>query len=150
MMRIFSALILALLLTPAAYGSATRSAEADNITSADHSKTYSLPAASDTLTGRASTDTMSNKTISGSNNTFSQLPVASQEVVDTFVANGTTTALTLSIGTGSPTTSGMQCSVDGIVLDLTTDYTYTAASGTVTFVTAPATGQMIKCRYMRY
>ena len=49
-----------------AMASTTRSIDADSFKSSDHTQTYSLPAASDTLIGRASSDTLQNKSIGGS------------------------------------------------------------------------------------
>ncbi len=56
--------------------SATRVVTADSFTSSDLSKAWTPPAASDTLLGRASTDTLTNKSISGATNTFSAIPAS--------------------------------------------------------------------------
>jgi hypothetical protein len=47
-----------------AYASATRTVDADSITSSDKTKTFSLPSATDTIVGRNSTDTLASKTLS--------------------------------------------------------------------------------------
>jgi hypothetical protein len=52
-----------LLFAGVAYGAATRVIDADQIKSSNHTKTWSLPSATDTLVGRASTDTLTNKTL---------------------------------------------------------------------------------------
>lgn len=126
--------------------SATRSIDADSITSSDKSKVYSLPAATDTLVGRASTDTLTNKTIDGSLNTLSKLPIASQFLRDPFSGTGAQTAFTLS---QTPFNTGhVQVFQDGILLIYTTDYTISGT--TLTMVTAPALGQTLAVIYSRY
>lgn len=55
------------------FGAATRVILVDQLKSPDYTKTWSLPAATDTLTGRASTDTLTNKSVNADNNTITNI-----------------------------------------------------------------------------
>lgn len=83
----------------------TRSVQADQIRSADKTKTFTLPGSSDTLVGRDSTDTLTNKTISGSSNTFSNIDITSAITGALPIANG---------GTGETTA---QAAIDALLPD---------------------------------
>ena len=133
-----------------ASASSVRTIDADALILSNHSNTLTLPSATTTLSGIDNVATLTHKTLDGSLNTFSKLPVATQMAADVFVANGTTTTLTLSNSTGTPSQSSLICSVNGIIVDLNTDYTYTAGTSSVVFVSAPATGQVIKCVYSKF
>lgn len=108
--------------------------------------TITLPVTSTTLIGATSTDTLQNKTISGANNTLSNVPVSVQMVQDKFFGNGTTTAFTLSFA--PPASAGLQVFLDGTLMTLTTDYS--VSSTTLTLVTAPATGQRVLVVYSKF
>ena len=139
-------LLISILYSSGGFAASTRSVDADQFQSSDHTKTFSVPAASDTLVGRASTDTLTNKTISGSSNTLSNLPIATQYNRDSFSGNGSTTAFTLTNTPGA--VAEVAVYIDGILQIVTTDYSISGT--TLTFTSAPATGQDIKAIYSRF
>lgn len=131
-----------------AFASSARVTEADSLISANKTKAYALPAATDTLVGRASTDTLTNKSVSGSTNTLSNLPVATQIQQETpsGTINGSNTAFTLAF---TPvTTTSLEVYLDGLLLLQTTDYTLSTA--TITMTTAPALGQTLRAVYSKF
>jgi hypothetical protein len=65
---------------------------APNISTITNTGTLTLPTSADTLVGRATTDTLTNKTISGSNNTISNIANASL-TNSSITINGTTISL---------------------------------------------------------
>lgn len=66
-----------------------------------HTKVFTPPSATDTLVGRASTDTLTNKSISGSTNTFTNIPANTALTGVCPVANGCTNS------TATPTAGGV-------------------------------------------
>lgn len=66
-------LLFILLFSSHAFSSTLRTVAADSLTSSDLTKTYALPAASDTIVGRSSTDILTNKSIDATTNIISNL-----------------------------------------------------------------------------
>jgi hypothetical protein len=81
--------------------------------SATASGTLTLPAATDTLVGRATTDTLTNKSISGSTNTLTNIP--NNALTNSSVTIGSTT---VALGATSTSLAGVtQLDVDNIRID---------------------------------
>ncbi len=70
------------------------------VTGALGTSTLSLPAATDTLVGKATTDILTNKTINASNNSLTNIPLGTAVTGTLAVANGGT-GVTTGTGTGS-------------------------------------------------
>jgi hypothetical protein len=141
----FLSFVLIILLSSLSWGSSTRTVSADSLVSSSGAKTFSLPAATDTLAGIAATQTVTNKTISGASNTLSNLPIQAQMVQDVFYGNGALTSFTLSFTIG--TASGLICRLDGAALTQGAAFDYTVSGTTLTMTSAPGTGQMVLCSY---
>lgn len=92
-----------------AFATSTRTVTADQLQTPDLSKTFSFPAASDTLVGRVSTDTLTGKTMSGASNTFSAIPVGA--IGNGSVLSGTNTGdVTAAAFGSSPNANGFSLS----------------------------------------
>ncbi len=83
-----------LLFSVIAFGVSNKVLEGDVIKSPDHTKVWTPPAATDTLVGRASTDTLTNKSISGATNTLTAIPLSTAVTGVLPVANGGTNSST--------------------------------------------------------
>lgn len=76
------------------------------ISSISNTGTLTLPVSSDTLVGRATTDTLTNKSISGATNTITAVPLSA------FTNLGTTATVLHGNAAGSPTFSSVSLSAD--------------------------------------
>lgn len=100
-----------------------------------------------TLTG---TQTVTNKTMSGASNTFSQLPVAVQYVQETpsGTVDGSNTSFTLA--NTPPAGSTVSLSLDGLILTQGGGKDYTISGASITLAVAPAVGQNLWAIYSKY
>ncbi len=151
-MKILITLLFAVLLVPEARASSSRIEFADTIQNTTGGSVMAFPSSGTSVSSDTNAQTYQNKSISGSTNTLSQLPITAQINQDLFYGNGSSTSLTLS--GGPPIAAGVTCYLDGLLMDQGTDYSYTyngsLTPGTVTLAAAAATGQKIKCVYSKY
>jgi hypothetical protein len=142
--------ILCTLLSLSAWGSSTTTKQIDSIQNSTGGSTISVPSTGSNFASDTNTLTLQNKTISGSNNTFNQLPVATQTIQSkvTPYPNGSLTTFTLATSPGAGV--GVACYLDGKLLKQGAGLDYTISSSTLTFSTAPATGQDLYCVYSQY
>lgn len=104
-------IVVALMLTvSSAFGSANRVLDGQQITNG--SAVLTLPTSTDTMVGRSSTDTLSNKSVSGASNTFTNIPVGA--IAGSALSGSNSGDVT--IGTGN----GLQLSGQVLSLDAAT------------------------------
>lgn len=151
MIRRYGTIAAALLvLVQPALAASTRTIDADALKSSDHSKTYTLPASSDTLVGRDTSDAFTSKTIAGDVNTLSKLPVAAQTVQEapSGTINGSNVTFTLTYS--PPAGATVTLMLDGVILTQGAGKEYTISGNTITMATAPANAQVLWSHYSRY
>lgn len=85
MRNIFSYIIFAVLFSTNAVGATYLNG--DTVRSPDRTKVWSMPSATDTLVGRATADTLTNKSISGASNTLSNIPNSATTATNANTAN---------------------------------------------------------------
>lgn len=90
MKKILATILTVAFTSQSGFAASTRTLTADSLQSSDLSKTWTPPAASDTIVGRASTDTLTNKSISGATNTLTAIPASAISSGQIAVANGGT------------------------------------------------------------
>lgn len=143
---IFAALVL---FCSTVQASATRSLDADSLTSSDKTKTYTLPSSTQTLVGRTSSESLSNKTMAGDANTFSKLPVGADFIQETPSGSINSSNVTFTLANTPPANSAVIVILDGMP-QIGGSVDYSISGTTITFTTAPATGQSLRAVYQRY
>lgn len=118
--------LLLLFVSPASFGSANRTIDADALRSPKNATTVTMPAATGTaMISAGMVQEIPSGTVNGSNATFTlaNTPGASATVV---------------------------FSIDGMVLTQGAGKDYTISSGTITMATAPVVGQTLWAVYSKY
>lgn len=116
--------LLLILISGSAFGSASRTIDADAITSSDHTKTWTMPASSGTLFSVTYVQEIPSGTVNGSNVSFTlaNTPLSAASVV---------------------------LYLDGLVQTQGAGKDYTISGATITMATAPATGQTLWSSYSK-
>lgn len=133
-----------------AYASGVRTIDADAITSPDKTKTFTFPSVSTALQGVSDTATLSNKTISGLSNTLTQVPIAINQQQETPSGAINSINVTYSLAFSPVTSGSVVIFLDGLLQSQGSGLDYTMSSSTITFTTAPVSGQTLMAIYPRY
>jgi len=141
-------LLFFIFISGSAFASSTTSKQIDTITNSTGGTSLSVPSTGSNILSDSASQTVTNKTISGSSNTLSNLPVSVQYNQDLFFGNGSGTAFTMTATPAS--TNGVTVYLDGQLLTAGASYDYTISGAVITMTTAPATGQSVLAVYSKY
>ncbi len=141
---------LLLLASSLAWGSATTSKQLDSVHNSSGGSSISVPSSGSTFATDSNTLTLSNKTISGSSNTLTNVPVAASLVQETpsGSCNGSNTTFTLANTPGG--SSSVLVFLDGLAQIQGSGKDYTISGATITLASACSSGQTIYVFYSKY
>jgi hypothetical protein len=133
-----------------ALASTTTTKQLDAIQNSTGGSALSVPSVGTTLDTNSNALTLTNKIISGSSNTLSNVPVAASLVqeIPSGTCNGSTTAFTLANTPGG--SSSVFLTLDGIAMIQGSGKDYTISGASITLLTACATGQTLYAIYSKY
>ena len=133
---ICSLIVGSIFISQGVFAGVNRSQEADSFISSDHTKTWSLPSATDPLVGQTENITLSNKSMSGSANTFTNLPLDSAVTGTLPILNGGTNATT---ATTALVNLGGETIFNGFTNNALVTLSYVASTRTLSVIYSSAT-----------